>query len=76
MPVHLLRLHRHLRSAQGLQSDLAAPERSSRCSPPDLILPRAEPNEAILSRHRHFPALDRFHHHWKDSGGTLPSPAP
>jgi hypothetical protein len=75
MPGHLLRLRRHLRSAQGLQSDLAAPERSSRCSPPDLILPRAEPNDAILSRHRHFSALDRFHRHGKD-GNTLPSPAP
>jgi DNA-binding CsgD family transcriptional regulator len=50
--------------------DLVALVRYSRCSPPDLILPRVEPNEAILSYHRHFHALDPFHLHWKDGGDT------
>jgi DNA-binding CsgD family transcriptional regulator len=50
--------------------DLVALVRYSRSSPPDLILPRVEPNEAILSYHRQFHALDPFHLHWKDGGDT------
>jgi DNA-binding CsgD family transcriptional regulator len=49
--------------------DLAALVRYSRSSPPDLVLPRVEPNEAIQAYHRHFFALDPFYTHWVSGGG-------
>jgi DNA-binding CsgD family transcriptional regulator len=50
--------------------DLVALVRYSRRAPPDLILPRVEPNEAIQAYHRHFFALDPFYMHWV-SGGDI-----
>ncbi len=50
--------------------DLAAMVRYSRSGPPDLILPRIEPTEAMMSYYRHFYALDPFFQHWRDGGET------
>lgn len=50
------------------QHDLAALVRYSRSAPPDLILPRIEPTEAMRAYHRQFFAFDPFHTHWADGG--------
>jgi DNA-binding CsgD family transcriptional regulator len=50
--------------------DLAALVRYSRSAPPDLILPRIEPTEAMLAYYRHFYSFDPFYTHWKDGGET------
>lgn len=51
-----------------VRHDLAALVRYSRLSPPDLIIPRIEPNEAIKSYYRHFFAFDPFFTHWATGG--------
>jgi len=50
--------------------DLAALVRYSRSAPPDLIIPRIEPNEALRAYHHHFFAFDPFYTHWKNGGDT------
>lgn len=50
--------------------DLAALVRYSRAAPPDLILPRVEPTEAIMAYYRHYYAFDPFYAHWKNGGET------
>jgi DNA-binding CsgD family transcriptional regulator len=50
--------------------DLAALVRYSRAAPPDLILPRVEPNAAMLAYYHHFYAFDPFYAHWKGGGET------
>lgn len=48
--------------------DLAALVRYSRAAPPDLIIPRIEPNASILAYYQHFYAFDPFYRHWKGGG--------
>lgn len=48
--------------------DLAALVRYSRTAPPDLIIPRIQPNEAMRAYYHHFYAFDPFYTHWKRSG--------
>ncbi len=50
--------------------DLAALVRYSRASPPDLIIPRIEPTEAIMAYYSHYYAFDPFYAHWKNGGET------
>jgi DNA-binding CsgD family transcriptional regulator len=51
-----------------IDHDLVALVRYSRTAPPDLILPRIEPTEAIQAYHQHFFALDPFYTHWISGG--------
>lgn len=51
-----------------VRHDLAALVRYTRSSRPDLILPRVEPTETLLSYTRHFYAHDPFHTHWRTTG--------
>ncbi len=50
--------------------DLAALVRYSRVSPPDLIIPRIEPTEAMMAYYNHYYAFDPFYAHWKNGGET------
>jgi len=50
--------------------DLAALVRYSRAAPPDLIIPRVEPNEALLAYGHYYYAFDPFYSHWKNGGET------
>lgn len=50
--------------------DLAALVRYSRAAPPDLIIPRIEPTEAMMAYYHHFYAFDPFYAHWKNGGET------
>jgi DNA-binding CsgD family transcriptional regulator len=60
----------HLLSLVGtiVPHDLAALVRYTRSSRPDLILPRVEPTEALLSYSDHFYAHDPFHMYWRETG--------
>ena len=51
-----------------VRHDLAALVRYSRSSPPDLIIPRIEPTETIMSYYRDFFAFDPFFAHWATGG--------
>ncbi len=46
--------------------DLAALVRYSRAAPPDLIIPRIEPTEAMMAYYTHYYAFDPFYAHWKN----------
>lgn len=48
--------------------DLAALVRYARSSPPDLIIPRIEPTEMMMSYYSHFYPFDPFYQHWKGGG--------
>lgn len=48
--------------------DLAALVRYSRTAPPDLIIPRIEPTQAMLAYYQHFYAYDPFYTHWACGG--------
>lgn len=50
--------------------DLAALVRYSRAAPPDLIIPRIEPTEAMMAYYHHYFAFDPFYAHWKNGGET------
>ena len=50
--------------------DLAALVRYSRAAPPDLIIPRIEPTEAMMTYYHHYFAFDPFYAHWKNGGDT------
>jgi len=50
--------------------DLAALVRYSRAAPPDLIIPRIEPTEAMTAYYHHYYAFDPFYNHWKNGGET------
>ena len=50
--------------------DLAALVRYSRAAPPDLIIPRIEPTEAMRTYYHHYYAFDPFYAHWKNGGET------
>lgn len=50
--------------------DLAALVRYSRASPPDLIIPRIEPNAPMTAYYQHFYAFDPFYRHWIGNGRT------
>lgn len=50
--------------------DLAALVRYSRAAPPDLIIPRIEPTEAMRTYYSHYYAYDPFYAHWKNGGET------
>lgn len=50
--------------------DLAALVRYSRAAPPDLIIPRIEPTEAMMAYYNHYFAFDPFYAHWKNGGET------
>lgn len=50
--------------------DLAALVRYSRAAPPDLIIPRIEPTEAMMAYYHHYYAFDPFYAHWKNGGET------
>ncbi len=50
--------------------DLAALVRYSRTAPPDLIIPRIEPTQAMRDYYHHFFAFDPFYAHWRDGGDT------
>ena len=48
--------------------ELAALVRYSRAAPPDLIIPRIKPTEAMRDYYHHFYAFDPFYTHWKGGG--------
>lgn len=48
--------------------DLAALVRYSRSAPPDLIIPRIEPNAAMMAYCQHYYAFDPFYAYWKNGG--------
>ena len=48
--------------------ELAALVRYSRSAPPDLIIPRIKPTEAMRDYYHHFFAFDPFYTHWKGGG--------
>jgi DNA-binding CsgD family transcriptional regulator len=50
--------------------DLAALVRYSRAAPPDLIIPRIEPTNAMRTYYSHYYAYDPFYAHWKNGGET------
>lgn len=50
--------------------DLSALVRYSRAAPPDLIIPRIEPTEAMMAYYDHYFAFDPFYAHWKNGGET------
>ncbi len=50
--------------------DLAALVRYSRAAPPDLIIPRIDPTEAMTAYYHHYYAFDPFYAHWKSGGET------
>ena len=54
--------------ASTAEHSLAALVRYSRTCQPDLIIPRIEPTEAIMSYYRHFYSLDPFFIHWRNGG--------
>ena len=50
--------------------DQAALVRYSRAAPPDLIIPRMEPTEAMMAYYHHYFAFDPFYVHWKNGFET------
>lgn len=48
--------------------ELAALVRYSKSAPPDLIIPRIKPTEAMRDYYHHFFAFDPFYTHWKGGG--------
>lgn len=50
--------------------DLAALVRYSRAAPPDLIIPRIEPTEAMMAYYQRYYAFDPFYAYWKNGGET------
>lgn len=53
-----------------IRHDLAALVRYSRSAKPDLIIPRIELTDIIMSYYHHFFALDPFFIHWRNGGET------